>query len=317
MRFFLLLFLFFLSVSVRAQQTEQFTHYMMNKYQFNPAYAGFDKSLSITAAYRSQWDPISGNPKQYALNAHLPFYLWNGGIGVSAYSDRLGVEANSRFKLSYNFIYDSTIGFLSTGIAIGLQSKRINGDLIITPGGDYETTIEHNDPLLPINGQQGVSPNWTIATYLVNDYFEAGISISDLFSSDFKIENISYRRNKLANLFFQSFIWLNEDLVLKPSLLLKTNFTQLQSDLGILAEYRDIIGGINFRGYSGQSFESFGIIIGTKLSRHYTISYSFDSTLGALKSISEGTHEILINYNLQKLIGFGLPPKIIYNPRKL
>ena len=50
---------------------------------------------------------------------------------------------------------------------------------------------------------------------------------------------------------------------------------------------------------------------------HYTLSYAYDIGLSALRGSHEGTHEILLNYNLNKLIGAGLPPKIIYNPRFL
>ena len=58
-------------------------------------------------------------------------------------------------------------------------------------------------------------------------------------------------------------------------------------------------------------------MVGTKINPKYSISYSFDTGLSAIKYTNEGTHELRMTYNLNKVISTGLPPKIIYNPRYL
>ena len=56
---------------------------------------------------------------------------------------------------------------------------------------------------------------------------------------------------------------------------------------------------------------------GFKLSEKITLAYAYDLTLSELSQVSNGSHEIMINYNLGKALGKGKPPRIIYNPRNL
>ena len=66
------------------QQPAQYSMYMLNKYAFNPAYAGMDNSLSLTGVYRNQWLNLDGNPVSQNFNVHMPLYIVGGGIGLAA-----------------------------------------------------------------------------------------------------------------------------------------------------------------------------------------------------------------------------------------
>ncbi|MFQ5447342.1 MAG: type IX secretion system membrane protein PorP/SprF, partial [Saprospiraceae bacterium] len=59
------------------------------------------------------------------------------------------------------------------------------------------------------------------------------------------------------------------------------------------------------------------VLAGFKLSESIKLAYAYDFTLSNLSTVSSGSHEIMLNYNLGKPIGKGRPPKIIYNPRSL
>ena len=65
------------------------------------------------------------------------------------------------------------------------------------------------------------------------------------------------------------------------------------------------------------SADAVALIGGIKLNEKITFGYSYDLTLSGLSNVSNGTHEVLLNYNLGKQIGQGKPPIIIYNPRSL
>ena len=56
---------------------------------------------------------------------------------------------------------------------------------------------------------------------------------------------------------------------------------------------------------------------GWKANENVMIAYSYDVPLSALSTVNTGSHEIMINYNLNKVIGNPLPARIIYNPRFL
>jgi hypothetical protein len=89
-------------------------------------------------------------------------------------------------------------------------------------------------------------------------------------------------------------------------------------DFSLITRYNEnIFIGASLRGYHSESLDAVALIGGFKLSEKITIGYSYDLTLSSLKTASNGSHEILLNYNLGKAIGKGRPPKIIYNPRSL
>jgi len=73
------------------QQQNQYTQFALNKYVFNPAYAGLDFSLSANLMYRNQWDGLDGRPTDLNLNVHLPFYLWSGALGASVDRQSFGL----------------------------------------------------------------------------------------------------------------------------------------------------------------------------------------------------------------------------------
>jgi hypothetical protein len=98
----------------------------------------------------------------------------------------------------------------------------------------------------------------------------------------------------------------------------KSNISQTQIDFSLTTRYNEnIFVGTSFRGYHSESLDAVALIGGFKLNEKITIGYSYDLTLSNLSTVSNGSHEILINYNLGKPIGKGKPPKIIYNPRSL
>ena len=107
------------------------------------------------------------------------------------------------------------------------------------------------------------------------------------------------------------------DMILYPSVLIKTDLQSYQTDLSCIAKSGNVFGGLSLRGYNSQSLDAVVIIAGIEFNRNYTLSYSYDVGLNEIGSFSGGSHELNINYNLNRLLGIGLPPEIIYNPRYL
>ena len=103
-----------------------------------------------------------------------------------------------------------------------------------------------------------------------------------------------------------------------PSVLVKSDINQIQTDFSTIITYNDnIFGGATFRGYDSNSIDAIVVIVGMNISSKLRLGYSHDLTLSPLSTVNTGSHEIMLNYNLNKKIGAGIPPKIIYNPRYL
>ncbi len=315
--YFILSFVLFCSASY-GQQQNQYTQFALNKYVFNPAYAGLDFSVSANLMYRNQWDGLDGRPTDLNLNVHLPFYLWSGAIGASVDRQSFGVLSQTSLSGSYNYVASLQYGLLSFGGRLGISQLSIDGSRIVTPEGEYSGSFTHNDPILLENTDLGIGIKWDAGVYFYNKKVETGVAISHLPQNSISLERTSYTQATHLNAFFQYNFKILENIDLLQSILLKSDFNQIQSDVSSIIKINgNIFGGINVRGYNSRSLDAMAIIAGMKLGDHYTLSYSYDIGVSGLRRAHEGTHEILLNYNLRKILGSGELPKIIYNPRYL
>lgn len=302
-----------------AQQASQSSLYFFNKYKYNSAYAGFDRYLSITGSYRTQWLGIARNPVTQSINAHMPMYALNGSVGISIENDLLGATTQLSSSISYNYVHDSYLGLWSAGVRVGVNQISLDGTLLETPDGIYEDgVINHNDPILPNGKAKGLAPFTSIGGYFIHDLFEVGLSIENIIASKVDLGGLGTEWNvdPTLNIYGEFFVSFSGVIKFHPSLFLKTDFKETQLDLSIQAIYDDyLFGGIAWRGYSSNTFDAIILFAGMQLNENWKLGYAYDIPVSALSVISRGSHEVVLNFNLNKSIGLGLPPKTIYNPR--
>jgi hypothetical protein len=105
---------------------------------------------------------------------------------------------------------------------------------------------------------------------------------------------------------------------LHPSFLLKTDLIKFQPEIGAIFKYQDnFFGGLTFRGYSKNTKDAVVLIAGLKLNKNFILAYSYDISVSKLTTYNSGSHEVILNYNLNRPIGKEIPAKVIYNPRFL
>lgn len=299
------------------QMYPQNSLYLVDLYQVNPAYAGLERSLSINFNYRDQWSGFEESPRQLYVNAHMPVYLLNGGVGLSVISDQIGTLRFSSLNLSYSRVSNIRNGLISGGVSLGYRSISLDGSKLITPDGVYQGGImDHKDPRLQESLVSGNNLNYSLGVFIGTNSFDLGLSMDNLFLKSDQLKENTVSQYGVARFYGRLPLTWNE-LIFYPSLLVKTDFRVYQSDISCLVKSGNIFGGLSLRGYNPNSLDSIVILGGIRVNRNYTISYSYDLGVSAIKSVSQGAHEININYNLNKLIGLGLPPEIIFNPRNL
>jgi len=109
---------------------------------------------------------------------------------------------------------------------------------------------------------------------------------------------------------------VGDALALRPSIMVKTDAIQTQMDFSLLAYVNEkIFAGGSYRGYNTMTTDAIAIIAGLQISERLRFAYAYDLTLSAIANVSNGTHEVMLNYNFGKPIGKGKLPPIIYNPR--
>jgi type IX secretion system PorP/SprF family membrane protein len=270
--------------------------------------------------FRAQWTELEGNPVTQNVSVHMPLYILSGGIGINVENDELGPEQWTTGTIAYNFQKEIGSNVLAIGASGGIVQRTIDGSQLRTPEGQYVEpgSINHNDPILPLSSVSAMVPTFNAGVYLMNEWMEAGVSVRNITESaaEFDNFNLALKRNFAVNLGFH--FDLSQTLSVHPSALLRSDLTQTQADFSVIMRYNNnIFGGASFRGYNTNSADAVAILAGFKLSEKLTLAYGYDITLSDLNLVSNGSHEISLNFNLNKRIGAGRPPAIIYNPRSL
>lgn len=317
--FFLIWFLFVFSpLLLQAQQLAQYSLYMLDPAQFNPAYAGLDNSLSITAAYRSQWVNLAGSPISQRLSAHLPIKIISSGIGFNAEIDALGARRYSRFGIDYNFQLTRRRSVWSLGLNARMNQLQLDGSLLRTSSGQYDepNILVHNDDLLPnslLNNQQ---LSFGAGLYYQSEKIEGGLSVLHLNMPKLELNDIDWVLKSQFTVFLRAQLEAFGAWQLRPSLLLRSDGVQTQLDLSALLRHENtIFFGTSFRGYNENSRDAVMLLGGLNVSPQITLAYAYDLTLSGLRNVQTGSHEIVLKYHLAKPIGEGIPPPIIYFPR--
>ncbi len=308
------------AIIVQAQQPAQYSLYMLNNYGTNPAAAGFSSSLLVNAAYRTQWVGITGNPTTQYINATLPLNIIGSGVGFAFENENIGARSGFTGKISFNKLAKLNNGQISFGISAGVVQGLIDGSLLRTPDGDYtQGIIDHKDNLLSGVSISGITPTIGAGVFYKNDKWEMGLAIHNLSETPLKLTgqtniNVSLKRYYVFTAGADVFSF--KDIVIHPSVLVKSDITQIQADFSVLFNYLDnIFLGVSFRGYTKNAQDALIGMLGIKLSSQIKVAYAYDYTLSSLNVVSQGSHEIVLQYNLGRPIGKGKLPPIIYNPR--
>lgn len=314
------IFMLLYSLVAYGQQPAQYSLYMMNQLNWNPGYAGLEHSLSVTGGFRQQWVGLEGSPSTQFISAHLPLYVASGGVGLHLENDELGAIKMTTSILSYNYQIFSEAGILSFGISGGLIQYTLDGSLLRTPDGSYSEPgfINHEDDLLPLSAVSTSANTFGAGIYFQSEKIEAGLGVRHLNEPIINLESLSIPLKRAFFLNLGAHFEISSRFSLHPSMLVKSDLTQTQTDISLIARYNDnIFGGVAFRGYNTNSIDAASFIVGFKLSENLNLYYAYDLTLSDLNTVSNGSHEIMVNYNLNKRLGAGRPPRIIYNPRSL
>lgn len=306
-----------LSFTGLSQQSRLSSLFMYNKYDYIPAYAGLEGSLFVTGNYRSQWQNLASNPVSQQLNAHVPLYFLSGAGGIKVQNHTQGAQRLSTLDISYNYVLQTTFGLFSVGAKAGLFQYRLDGSELRTPDGNYiDGNLEHNDPRLQEDINTAIGAAYGLSMYYISNFFEAGLSVEQLPSYSTRLGEGRYEKSALIRLTGEVPLQILNGYELRPSAMIQTDLVQTQIDFAATVSYSgNIFGGIGVRGYSARSLDALICILGWRFDKQYSLAYSFDIGVSALRTVHQGTHEIQLSYDLNKKVGAGLPPKIIYNPR--
>ncbi|MHA7942329.1 PorP/SprF family type IX secretion system membrane protein [Formosa sp. 3Alg 14/1] len=295
----LLLSLFFMTPKLHAQQDSQYTQYMYNTVSINPAYAGSRESLSMLGIYRNQWVGLDGAPETLNFSAHSPIGIKGVGIGVGFLSDKIG--PTSEDLLSVDFSYTINLANelkLAFGIKGGISMWNL----------DPTKLNIHNQNDVTLDQQSHNSPIVGTGLYLYSDKWYVGLSTPNFLETTHYDDIQASTFTERAHLYLiGGYVFkMNSGLKLKPAFLVKSvTGSPLALDLSLNAL---INNGLTV-GFSYRLDAAVSVLAGFQLTDTIMIGYAYDYDTTELGNYNDGSHEILLRFEL------GTRRSGIVNPR--
>jgi type IX secretion system PorP/SprF family membrane protein len=311
------------AVGLAAQQVPQYSLYMLNPYAYNPAYAGMENTLVATGVYRQQWSNLEGAPVTQHVNAHLPLFVISSGVGLKVENDGIGAHRTTQAALSYNYQLElgrSTL--LSAGFSAGYMQYSLDGTKLRAPDGVYELPgFSHNDPNLPEGKVRAGAPIFEAGLFLQTKNLQLSASSIPVFAPTLATNGTAGVEIEPVQHYFFSASYafeVGENFNIRPSAIAKTDFAETQMEISTVFQWNEnIFAGGSFRGFGNADKDAAVVLAGLRLNEKTTLGYSFDIPLSPLNATNRGSHELLLRFSLNKPIGAGKLPPVIYNPRFL
>ena len=273
-----------------AQQEPQYTQYMYNTLAINPGYTGSPGFLEGTLQHRSQWIGIDGAPQTQALTIHSPIFTDRMGLGLSAVNDRVG-PANEVY-IDGNFSYAISMGEESK-LAFGLKA----GARIMNIDWSKGIYYQEGDPLLNTNINNNISPTIGAGMYYYTEKWYAGVSVPSFIRSDYYDDvREAVVSDRLHYYLIGGYVFdISEGLKFKPAVMGKIVSgapITVDTSANFLIQEKVTLG-VSYR-YD----DSAGALAGFQITDNIFAGYSFDYSVTDLNKYNNGTHEIVLRFQL-------------------
>ncbi len=282
-----------------AQQDAQFTQYMYNTINVNPAYAGSRGAMSIFGLHRTQWVGLDGAPVTNALSLNTPLNESNLGIGISFVNDRIGptventISADVSYTVQASENYKLSFGIKGTGNFFNLDVTQLNPQ-------------QQGDP--QFQNLNKFSPNIGAGIYLHSDKTYFGISVPNFIESKRYDDNdVAIFRERINYYLIAGHVFdLNSDIKFKPALLTKVvEGAPLQVDVSAnFMFYEKFVVGAAYRWDAAVS-----ALAGFQVTDGLYIGYGYDMETTNLNNYNRGSHEVFLRYELFNNINKIISPR--------
>lgn len=279
--------------TVFGQQDPQYTQYMYNHANINPAYAGSLESLNIYGQYRAQWVSLDGAPKTATMSVTSAIGDTGLGVGAHFYNDRLGAMTTNNFAIDISYSVDLNVDYK---LAFGVKGS---GNLLDV---DYSKLNIYNpsDPVTQQNIENKFTPNIGAGLFLYSEKAYVGVSVPNFLTMTRYDDNlVKTMRQKMHYYLTAGYVFdVNESLKLKPSVLIKAvEGAPLQVDVsGNMLFKEKFTLGIAYRWDASVS-----ALAGFQITKGLFVGYNYDMDTTKLSNYSGGSHEVFMRFQLFNL----------------
>ncbi|WP_396198251.1 type IX secretion system membrane protein PorP/SprF [Flavobacterium sp.] len=274
-----------------AQQDAQYTQYMYNTINVNPAYAGSRGVLSVFGMYRAQWVGLEGAPNTAAASIHSPIENSRVGLGLTVSNDQIGISERNTVSTDFSYTintsdsYKLSFGLKGSASLLNVDYNKLN-------------KYDKNDPKFQNNIDNQFSPNIGAGVYYHSDKLYAGVSVPFILETKHFDDNTnSVAKDALHYYFIGGYVFdVSESTKFKPAFLIKSvKGAPLQADLTANFMFHDkfVVGGA-WRWSAAVSG-----LVGFQVDSNWFVGYTYDSDTTKLANYNSGSHEIFLRYEFK------------------
>ncbi|MBA4319370.1 MAG: hypothetical protein C0412_13290 [Flavobacterium sp.] len=284
----LLFALMFTGVLTYAQQDAQFTQYMYNTININPAYAGSRGALSMFALHRTQWVGLDGAPVTNTVSINTPLNASNLGLGVSLVNDKIGpttenaISADLSYTIQTSETWKLSFGIKATANLFDLDASKLN-------------PVDATDPSL--QNYSKFSPNIGAGIYWHSDKAYIGLSVPNFIETNRYDDNeVAIFKERISYYLIAGYVFdISDTVKFKPALLTKmVEGAPLQVDASANFMFYDkFMLGVSYRWSASVS-----AMAGFQITDGLYIGYGYDKETTNLDNYNSGSHEIFLRYEL-------------------
>jgi type IX secretion system PorP/SprF family membrane protein len=294
-KIFFILFLVWLPTF--GQQDAQYTQYIYNTININPAYAGSRDVLSVFGLHRNQWVGLDGAPVTNTFAIHSPLKNENLGLGLSFINDKIGPADETSIAIDFSYSirvsadYKLAFGLKATGNFFNVDFTKLN---IYNPG----------DALGQYNIDNRFSPNIGAGIYYYSDNTYFGFSVPNFLETNhFDKSQGNFSQNSVAAermhyYFIMGKVYdISPVVKFKPAVLSKiVKGSPLQVDVSANFLFNDRFNlGAAYRWDAAGS-----LLAGFQVSNNWFIGYAYDMEITKLANYNSGSHELFLRYEFNK-----------------
>ena len=291
----LVLVLLFCSVASFAQQDAQFTQYMYNTININPAYAGSRGVMSVFGLYRTQWVGLDGAPETSSFSVNTPVGN-NVGLGVSLINDKIGPTNENNLSADFSYsIPTSATAKLSFGIKGSANLFKLDPNKL--------NPEDQGDPQFQ-DFRNKISPNVGAGIYWHTDKAYVGLSVPNFIQTNRYDDNdVAIYKDRINYYFIAGYVFdldRYETIKFKPALLTKmVEGSPLQVDASANFMFNDkFVIGVAYRWSASVS-----ALAGFQITDSLYLGYAYDRETTKLVNYNSGSHEIFLRFEFLNKYG--------------
>ena len=301
---YLILSAFLVSITAWSQQDAQYTQYMYNMSVINPAYTTSSEGIiNIGGIHRSQWVGVEGSPKTSSIFLHTAISN-KIEVGFSLVNDNVGdvVKENNLFAdFAYKLDFEEK-GVLSFGLKAGVTFFDVD-----FTGFNLE---DNSDFIYSFQNINETFFNMGAGIYYNTDKYYVGLSIPNFIAAKhLEEDNGQYQGVEQAHWFLTGgYVFdINSQFKFKPAFMTKAvKGAPVSLDITANVLFNEKFElGIGYR-----IDDAISGLASFMVTPEFRIGYAYDHTTSNLGAYSNGSHEIIILYNLNILNkGFDKSPR--------